>query len=225
MTGSRANTVALVSTWILWILLSSPKVVRGGLKARVTLALIVGVLLTFPYWSARLLSTESGERSHFNDVALRYLGMTSWWSGVGPNSYVEAVGRTDPLTAAGWPVHNMFLLTTVELGVVGAALFAALIAVPTIRAWSLRRGPGLRGPYALALLAMAPGLLLIVLTGWGMLADALAPWTMTVGYCYWKARFSTIQTDSHDASPPALATPAVDPVHRRLNDWHERSHG
>lgn len=225
VTGSRANTVALVSTWILWILLSSPKVVRGGLKARVALALIVGVLLTFPYWSARLLSTESGERSHFNDVAMRYLEMTSWWSGVGPNSYVEAVGRTDPLTAAGWPVHNMFLLTTVELGVVGAALFAALIAVPTIRAWSLRRGPGLRGPYALALLAMAPGLLLIVLTGWGMLADALAPWTMTVGYCYWKARFSTIQTDSHDVNPRAHATPPVDPVHRRLNDWHERSQG
>lgn len=208
LTAGRANAMALVGTCVLWILLSSPKIVQSGLKFRVGLALLVGALVTSPHWNDRFMSGESGQRSHFTAVALSYLDANSWWSGVGPNAYVEAVGQADALTATGWPVHNIFLLTTVELGLIGMLLFVALFAVPVWNAWGVRRVAGMRSAFAVALLAVAPGMLVIVWTGWGMLSDCLVPWTMVTGFCYWKSRFSSL-----DLSTEVTGTPTT-PVKR-----------
>ena len=83
------------------------------------------------------------------------------------------LGPTDPLTALGWPVHNSFILAAVELGLLGALLFFLPVIWSILRAikLSVGRSPG-KGESRL-LLSTAPGLLIIGLTGWGLLADSI----------------------------------------------------
>jgi O-antigen ligase len=93
------------------------------------------------------------------------------WTGVGPNGYVAVAGRFDRLTATGVPVHNIFLLSAAELGIVSAVLLWVPFVAVTIRAvrqvWRTRGTGSEVG--ARVIVSALPGFVLIAVTGWGLL--------------------------------------------------------
>jgi hypothetical protein len=82
-------------------------------------------------------------------------------------------------------VHNTFLLTAAELGVLGAILFWLPVTGLLAMAWISRRRPGFAGPFALAVIASAPGLYLVNSSGWAVLSGPLLPlWFLVYGFAY-----------------------------------------
>jgi len=213
VTGGRANALAIVATIVVWVAIS-PDRRRWAMRAQIGTVIAVGVALSLPYWQYRNETGEDGSfRARFREVALNYLDRYGWWEGVGPNRYVPTVGWTDSLTAQGWPVHNIFLLTTVELGLAGAVLFSAMFAMPVVLTLRLLPSPSLRGGYARVLACSLPGLLVITTSGWGMLGDTLSAWMLVTGFCFWKASHSTL--DVHGGAGPLLTeTRLSSPVER-----------
>jgi len=178
LSGGRANVLALVMTVLIFALLA-----RGG-SPRIALPLVV-LAIGGPFVGAILARFDGdpggGSRSHFMDVALQQLSIT-FLPGVGPNSYVNVVGRLDPLTAGGLPVHNSFMLALVELGLVTAVLLFAPMIWWLVSAWRCRRLSGLPGAFGTAYVAAAPGIIMVAATGWGMLAGSILPlWTFVLG--------------------------------------------
>jgi len=186
LTRARANTLAICVALGIVALVGLMKQNRGLSGRRVLTiaacgAAAAGALsVTFQ----RLGFKDSGDRQHFMEVALNALGSV-WRTGLGANRYLEVIGPTDALSAAGFPVHNFVVLLAVELGVVGMALVAypAWITLGTsVRAcFSLSS----RSTWAIGYMASVPGLLIIGLTGWGMLAGTtLHFWYFCTGLSY-----------------------------------------
>jgi O-antigen ligase len=90
--------------------------------------------------------------------------------GVGPNNYTTAIG---PLSGTNIPVHNTLLLVVAETGIVGGFLLFAPIIVSFAQAWRFRSRDSYGGDSAKSLVAFAPGLLLIAMTGWGMVGTSI----------------------------------------------------
>ncbi len=170
LTQSRTVLVAVLVLVAGCVLLES--VAAGRWQRRQVVAVgMAGALgaLSLPWLIARFASDPGGgARGHVTGVALDTIGRHPW-AGVGPNGYVDVVGDTDRLTQTGVPVHNMFLLTAAETGVVGALLWwapvIAVLVLAAVRAWRTR---GADLP-ARVLVSATPGLLLIGLTGWGLM--------------------------------------------------------
>lgn len=181
---SRANILALLMALVIWTVTRR----RGGVISRViplgimVTAGIVGIRIVLDRFAA---DPEGGARGELTETALRVIQEHPWF-GVGPGEYLSAAAVFDPLAAAGWPVHNVFLLQTAELGVIGAALYFAPLLVTIGRSvpalWV--RGDGSDLEIARALASTVPGLLLIGLTGWGL---AIPPthwlWFFVFGLC------------------------------------------
>jgi hypothetical protein len=184
LSGGRANALAALSLVVLAFAFDDgPR--RWSRRFRLlAIGLVVGVL-SAGLWERRIATGEDGStRAHLTSVAFEFLhSQWDWVTGTGANSYVTVVGPTDWLTAAGWPVHNVFLLTAVELGLIGAVL-VMLPPLESVRlGWQARHRHGIEGAQARVLLAGVPGIVLISLTGWGLLSDALIPWMLVLGYC------------------------------------------
>jgi hypothetical protein len=170
LTQSRTVLVAVVVLVAGCVLLES---VAAGRWQRRHLA-VVGMTaalgaLSLPWLIARFSSDPGGgARGHVARVALDAIGQRPW-AGLGPNGYVDVVGATDRLTQTGVPVHNMFLLTAAETGIPGALLFwapvVAVLVLAVVRAWRTR---GADLP-ARVLVSATPGILLIGMTGWGLM--------------------------------------------------------
>lgn len=179
--SGRVNFAGAIVAVLLWVA-TSPR--SRSLGWRLMVPLFAGAVLvaSWSVWSDRIETGENGLlRQHFSDVAIQQLG-SLWATGVGPGNYVESLSSTDPWIAAGWPVHNTFLLAAAELSVVVAvALFLpiAVTVVDSVRNW---RAPTARGGFARAFLVVLPGVLLVAWTGWGMLADALVVWMFVAGW-------------------------------------------
>jgi hypothetical protein len=135
-------------------------------------AVIVGMtvvlaLASIP-WIIHRFATDTGARGHTMRVAFDAI-RDQPATGLGVNSYVAVVGQTDPLTATGVPVHNVFLLSAAEMGVIGALLLClpfALVSVRAIQALRTSRGTD---PAARVVVAALPGVVVMALTGWGLL--------------------------------------------------------
>jgi O-antigen ligase len=111
----------------------------------------------------------------FGQIALRPI------TGTGPNNYTTLAG---PMTGSWIPVHNSFLLAAAELGIVGAALFFGAVSVVVGRGWSRRKHGEAAAP-ARAIVASVPAVLLIGLTGWGLMGTSVfALWLFTLGIHY-----------------------------------------
>ncbi|GIF52139.1 O-antigen ligase [Asanoa ferruginea] len=170
LTQSRTVLVAVVALVAGCVLLES---IAAGRWQRRQLA-VVGMTaalgaLSLPWLIARFASDPGGgARGHVAAVAFDAIGDHPW-AGVGPNGYVDVVGETDRLTQTGVPVHNMFLLTAAETGIAGALLFwapvCAVLVLAAVRAW---RSRGADLP-ARVLVSATPGILLIGMTGWGLM--------------------------------------------------------
>ena len=184
LSQGRANIVAAGLTLGAWAALS-PRTRPIGLRLGVPLAAAVAAL---PFVGAIVGrfgdDPEGGARSKLSDVAIEQIGMRPW-SGTGVNSYVEVVSAFDPLTATGYPVHNAFLLTAAEMGVVGSVLFWAPVLWLIGMSWNARHDQGLRGSFALATVAFVPGAYLVNATGWAFLTASLLPlWFLVLGVSY-----------------------------------------
>ena len=183
LSEGRANILAALTTIVLWAMLSGR---RRSLTIRAGVPLVV-ILVFLPFASSIAKRVEEdpngGPRAGLAATALEEIHREPW--GVGPNSYVSVVSAYNSVTAIGYPVHNTFLLTATELGVLGAILFwlpvAGLIAV----AWLSRRRPGFEGSFAIAVLASAPGLYIVNASGWAILSNQLFPlWFLIYGIAY-----------------------------------------
>jgi O-antigen ligase len=183
LSQGRADIIAALSTVILWALLSGRK---RSLPLRLGMPLIV-VLIFLPFAGSVLKRVEEdphgGPRTALAASAYEQIDREPW--GVGPNSYVSVVSAYNYVTATGYPVHNTFLLTAAELGILGAVLFWLPVAGLLTAAWLSRKRKGFAGSFALVVVASAPGLYVINATGWGILSGPLLPlWFLIYGLAY-----------------------------------------
>lgn len=199
LSGGRANAAAVLATVACFVVLD-PGASRWGNRWKVMYGALVVGAVSGSYWVQRFAEGEDGSfRRRFNETAWQYIQMSDWWRGAGPNSYVSAVGPLDPLAAQGWVVHNFALLAAVELGFIGALLICWPFVYAVGRAWRRRRQLGHSGAFARAVVAAFPGLLLITMTGWGMMSGMFAPWMMVTALCLRLAGQRTAK--SEDATP------------------------
>jgi O-antigen ligase len=179
-------------------------------------------LASVPWLVARFTADPGGgARGHLAAVALDTIAAHPW-SGVGPNDYVAVVGATDPVTATGVPVHNVFLLSAAELGIIGALLLWLPFGVVAVRA--VRRLWRSRGadPAALAITSALPGVVLIGLTGWGLLQGPyLLIFALVFGY--FGARLADRHPGDAGGHPGDADGPAVPPVLPRRSIPRQRT--
>ncbi|MFI6761355.1 O-antigen ligase family protein [Micromonospora sp. NPDC050417] len=169
LTQSRAVLAAVMAMILISVLLE----LAGGRWQRKHFVIlgttVVLGLASLPWLINRFMADPTGgARPHITQVALSAIGDHPW-AGVGPNGYVAVIGATDRLTETGVPVHNIFLLSAAELGILGAVLLwlpFLVVAVRAIRRVRLSRGAD---PTARVLVSALPGIVLIGATGWGLL--------------------------------------------------------
>jgi hypothetical protein len=183
LSEGRANILAALTTVVFWALLSGR---RRSTAIRLGIPLVV-ILFIAPFAGSIAKRVEEdpngGGRSGLAAAAYEQIHRQPW--GVGPNSYVSVVSNYDYLTYTGYPVHDTFLLTAAELGILGAILFWIPVAGLIVVAWISRKRPGFEGSFALAILASAPGLYVVNATGWGMLSLFPLPlWFLIYGIAY-----------------------------------------
>lgn len=199
-TGGRAVLAAVAVGATIWIAFSgvrvsaTSRVVRALLVTGAVAASFLGIVLT------RLQEDPvGGARPELERLAREILGMVLPW-GVGPNGYVEYVGALDPLTASGVPVHNALLLMSVEIGPLGAVLFWLPFIVAFV--FAVRRlVVSKAGSGDVALVAGAPGVVVLLLTGWGAIGGFVLPLLgFTVGL------LSVLNRKAFDSVPIGAAT-------------------
>jgi hypothetical protein len=183
LSEGRANILAALTTIVFWAVLSGR---RRSLSIRVGVPLVV-VLVFLPFAGSIAKRLEEdpngGPRAGLAATAYEQIHRQPW--GVGPNSYVSVVSAYNSVVAKGYPVHNAYLLTAAELGILGAILFwlpvAGLLALAVVS----RKRQGYAGSFAIAILASVPGLYVVTTTGWAMLSLFLLPlWFLINGIAY-----------------------------------------
>lgn len=181
LTGGRAVLLAGLSVVVLSSLLNADKSSRWK-------TLLGFVALIAPFGASTyerfLEDPEGGSRPYLTDLAWREIA-SSPWAGMGPNLYVQEVGKYDSLTAGGLPVHNGFLLVLAEMGLIGCAALFIPFAVLLVRAWRKRAACHGQGAAARTYLASLPAIVLVVGTGWGMLSGPyMYMWFLVIGFLY-----------------------------------------
>lgn len=177
---SRAQIIGAFLLLTVWAMLTyRPNVGRGKRFGVIGLA-FVGLLVSFPVLQRRFAEDPNGGgRGILQDVGIQAM-LDHPLTGVGPNSYVSVIGISDALTASGVPVHNVFLLSAVELGIGGAILLWLPVLWTFVRGFRLRKATGSAGAPAVASVAFFIPFMLSAFTGWGLLADPLWALVMLV---------------------------------------------
>jgi hypothetical protein len=215
LTLARANLAAIVMAIVLWMLLDHKAWTANPIRL---LSLIAIFMASVPIVGATLnrFSTDptGGGRAAIYHTGLTQLTM-NLWSGTGPNFYVEDVGRWDAITASGYPLHNSFLYAVAELGLVGGVLFALpIFVVCAISIVDCFNGsePSL---WSKSYLVTFPGMIVVALTGWGMLSDStLSLWYfvigITAGAILHRHKSRLLGADVDDKLPIPRRTPRLD---------------
>lgn len=184
LTLSRANLAAVTVAIGLWLVLQRKTWANHPLRVAVFIGLI---LVSIPFVQATLdrFTTDpgGGSRAQIYRTGLTQL-TENFWTGTGPNYYAEIVGLWDRLTADGFPLHNSFLYTVAELGVVGGILLLLPIFVVCAISIANVLGKANNSPWSMAYLVTFPGLMAVSFTGWGMLVGStLYMWYFVIGLC------------------------------------------
>ncbi|WCN82602.1 O-antigen ligase family protein [Micromonospora sp. LH3U1] len=193
LTQSRSVLAAVVSMILILVVL---EFVTGRWQKRYFVVVgITGVLglVSVPWLIERFTADpEGGDRQHLLQVAWDVI-QAHPWAGVGPNSYVAIAGATDRLTASGVPVHNVLLLSAAEVGIIGALLLwlpFVLTATTAIHSVFRVRTSELAPR---VLVSALPGLVLIGMTGWGLMQGPyFLILALVVGYFYARARAAKV---------------------------------
>lgn len=182
LTASRGATLACLVAVAIVPLTHARLTARKKVALLLTLAiLIVGVLVFVPATSWQRLSTVPSEFEHGTLTGRTIIWTAGWqifrehpYIGIGSNAFRLIVSRVlrDPIrlddpTSPAPPAHNTFLSVLVEGGVVGFAIFAALLIV-----------------LALSLTALPP----LERKLWGV---CLAVWVVGVSSLTWEMRKPT----------------------------------
>ncbi|MFG2102616.1 O-antigen ligase family protein [Micromonospora echinaurantiaca] len=187
LTGSRTGLLAVLMLIVMGELMLRRRGMaevgtgRGRRQTVIGLVLLgVGVLAAAPVFILRMIADPAGgARAQLLSSALQFLASKPWW-GVGPNNYVEVVGRIDPIVAQGVPVHNGILLAAVELGIPGAVvLFTPASALAVLSVWKGVFRPPLLPAFCLTFTVAYFG---IVATTYGVVAESMLPlWFLVLG--------------------------------------------
>ncbi len=206
LSESRANFVGYLLVLGVWFI-TMPGRSANTSRFLIPAAVAIGGLAFAGTIIERFANDPAGgARQHFTDVAISAI-VEHPWLGVGPGNYVPVIGRVDALTADGWRVHNVFLLQTAELGIVGGALFFLPAVVLTIASLSLIRSLGLRGVWARAYLAAAAGSLVTAVTGWGLMNGSIFMlWFFCMGFSYGIVKNRALE------QPEILHAPKLRPI-------------
>ncbi len=185
LTQGRAAFAGAIALLIVWAVLQ-PRVGENRRRSAALLALLVVVVgLSATTFQERFAQDPSGgARGQLTTVALAAIRSRPW-SGTGPNAYVTTVGRTDELTSTGVPVHNAFLLAAGEEGIPGAVFLFLPFVLLLARAWRRRKEDGSAGRQARACLGLAPVIVVLGWTGWGLLETSVFVFLCYVGGYFW----------------------------------------
>ncbi len=210
LSQGRADLLAALTTIVFWALLSGRRR-SAAIRVGVPLA---AVLVVLPFASSVSKRVEEdpngGPRAGLESAAIEQIDRQPW--GIGPNSYVSVVSAYDSVVAIGYPVHNTFLLTTAELGVLGAILFWLPVIGLVAFAVIFRRSRGYTGSFAIAILASAPGLYVVNATGWALISVFLFPlWFFVCGIAFSQFPPASRAALARFVSRPRTRLPAVVP--------------
>lgn len=186
LTGSRANTIAIVAVLAVWTILLpryqfsiAKKTMIFGVLAMAALAVAPKILERFSE------DPEGGYRPELNAAGLRIFSQMPW-AGTGPNNYAEVAARTESIVQqTGYPMHNSFMLPIIELGIVGGLLFLGVYLIPLVRSLvsMISVSDSRAADYARGFVSVFVGLLVIGLTGWGLLGrNTLLLLVFALGY-------------------------------------------
>ncbi|MCD9199489.1 O-antigen ligase family protein [Aeromicrobium wangtongii] len=199
LTGGRAVLVGLGLALVLWTLLY--RSAGAPEMPRLVKLVLLGAMVA-PFAAATLgrfgEDPEGGSRPLLLEVFWENIGAFLVW-GAGPNTYVETLSNFSVITAVRQlPVHNAVLLSLAEFGVVCWALFWMPILAVYLRAvMRVTTGRGDGSGHALALAASFPMILLLTLTGWGMVAGpGLTMWLLILGFMSEKGRVGDAHLDA-----------------------------
>ncbi|MBU2229152.1 O-antigen ligase family protein [Patescibacteria group bacterium] len=148
VTYSRSGWLALLLAVIFFSIVAFRKSKRWRITIAKAAGIIVVVFLTFlliypETVSTRVASSSRLEQKSFSDRATYFqqskeLLDENWLHGVGINNYTFAVKETVDSTLPGpeyQPVHNVYVLSFVELGLFGLIVFLALIVQIARNSW------------------------------------------------------------------------------------------
>jgi hypothetical protein len=184
-TQSRANSLAVAVTLVLWIVFSGREI---SFLTKTGAFCLGGIILVMNSGQVSALQARQevdpfgGYREWFLKTAFDQI-KNAPLSGTGPNYYIEKVGEYDAFAFAGFPVHNAFVFAIVELGLFLALLFffpVLAVISSAIGKITYQKNINLQAATVYALL---PGFLVISLTGWGLMTSAFLPlWFMGFGF-------------------------------------------
>ncbi len=200
--GSRAQILGAIALLLGWALFAfGQRAPRGRRFGAVGIA-VLGLVASYPVLQKRFSEDPTGGgRGILQEIGLQAV-MEHPWVGVGPNSYVSVIGLSDALTASGVPVHNAFLISAAELGIVGAIALWLPVLWTFARGFRLRKEGGSGRAPAVAATAFFVPFLISTFTGWGLLSDPLYGLLMLVMGAIYALTFPATATE--EASKPAL---------------------
>src|SRR5215471_261736 len=156
LTASRGATLASLVALAIVPLTQTRLTTRQRIAVLLTIALlIVGVLLFVPASSWERLSTAPDELTHGTLTGRKIIWKAGWeifrehpYVGIGANAFrlvvcrvlTEPIRLDDPVSVAP-PAHNTFLSVLVEEGVMGFAIFCAMLAVLALSLRALPKFP------------------------------------------------------------------------------------
>ncbi|MFV0373217.1 O-antigen ligase family protein [Microbacterium sp.] len=188
LSGSRANSLAVVLTLLVWIFLLPRSVMSVRRKVGLLAVLAAAVLPTLPFFVARLQEDpDGGDRPELRDAGLRVISEHPW-TGTGPNNYAHVAAQTESIVQqTGYPPHNVLLFGLAELGIIGTVIFAGFVVAPLLR--GLRITFTAQAPHASdvprAAFAVFIGLIPVAATGWGLVGrNTLLLLMFVVAYIY-----------------------------------------
>ena len=206
---SRTNAFGVLVAVILWALINN-KMDIGRKFVSIAAVLVAGVL-TIPLWADRIANGEDGSiRSLLWDVGVAQIAMRPF-TGVGPNQYIPVVGQYNLLAAQGWPVHNTFALAAAEIGLIGCVLLFFPLLIVVRKSFTLIPKSA-NGTPVHAVVAVAPALVLIGCTGWGLLSETLPLLFLCLGSA-WSSLSTQRPFTLGSAVPASAISVPLDPRH------------
>ena len=201
LSGGRSNLFGALLVIVIWTV-TSTRQKKAGARIWVPIGALIATVVALVV-SPRFMDTSGGARERLSNLAMERIPEHPF-VGVGVNSYVTDIGKFDPLVAQGWPVHNIFLLSTVEIGLIGATLFVCPLIWAALKSWPRLSDSGISGDYARSYLISMPVVVVLGVTDWGLMHEYTLPlWMLMGGVCSGAMNAGLYERTSKYLRPPS----------------------